>query len=134
MIKHTVTVGEKGRLNFISITTILIETGFYPNPNDYTRLGYSFETRLTSTDGWLIFDAISKGLLLDTTDNSLFFGINGFNFTMEGTRLFLLDIATEPSNIFRNNLATNTFMIHTDVSVLLLADRTCPAGTDFYHV
>lgn len=125
-------VGEQGQLNFISITTILVSTDFYPTPNTFIYLGYAFETTITSTDGFTTLQAISDGGLLTSSSSSLFFGIRGFNFTMEGTRLFLLDIATQAP--FRSNLITNSFMKYTEISVFLFVKRQCVTATDYYHV
>jgi hypothetical protein len=75
---------------------------------------------------------MSGGGLFTSTDNSIFFGIRGFNFTMEGTRLFLLDIANQTDST--KNLHTNNYMKYTELSFLLLANRACATPSDFYWV
>ncbi len=52
IIKQTVKVGKKGQLNYISITTILVSSDFYPTPNTFVYLGYAFESTITSTNGF----------------------------------------------------------------------------------
>jgi hypothetical protein len=73
---------------------------------------------------------MSASNLFSQTDNSMIFGIRGFYFTIEDTRLFLLEVATQTD--FRTNLMTNTFNQYTELAVFVAVQRACPAGKYFY--
>lgn len=70
----------------------------------------------------------SEGLF--SKDNVFFFGIRGFKFKMEQTRLFLLTISTQAT--FISNLKTNAFMEYVELSSMVIVDRACTAGEYFY--
>ncbi len=85
---HTVSVDEKGIINYISITTLIVSGALFPNASSYDPVNLLLNVDISvnasgNTTGWADFNALSSSDLFEQTDNSLFFGINGFKFSMQ---------------------------------------------------
>ena len=107
VIQQEVTITEKGKLYSISISTIVIDASYYlPAPDPYTTLGQVLFTSLkndATKSGFGQLDFMNLGGLF-SKDNAFFFGIKGFKFKMEQTRLFLLTISPTTQLISASNL------------------------------
>ena len=135
IIQQEVTVTEKGKLNYISITTILIDSTYYPVPNDYKILGQVLQTTLRNDGppktGFDQLDFMNKGGLF-TKDNGFFFGMRGFKFKMEQTRMFLLTISPTTQLMSVSNLEASSWE-YVDISMMVMVDKDCDPINVGYH-
>lgn len=107
VIEQEITVTEKGKLFSITITTVVIDASYYPPaPDPYTTLGQVLLTSLkndAAKSGFGELDFMNIGGIF-AKDNAFFFGIKGFKFKMEQTRLFLLTISPTTQLMSASNL------------------------------
>ncbi len=75
-------------VNYIVITALIVSDAIFPNVSQYDPVNMMMNIDISvnssgNTTGWGKFNALSSSDLFEQTDNSLYYGINGFKFSMQ---------------------------------------------------